>query len=209
MVFCSYFSAKQLKVIRYLRSWELYFCAPELRTEKIRHSSSSHQVVIKQSSDSHQAVIKLLFSKTAQCALLSEKLSTLVLCTRAEHWADQVLIKQSSRTHQAVVKNSSGSHQIVIMLSSNSFLVKQPSVHRYKRSWALYFRAPELSSWLQYTHATAATVVVYQHTLLVSCSEYPRDKLLTPVLRKMTVKIYAIEIIFRSHEPFQSYLLTG
>ena len=155
MVFCSYFSAKQLKVIRYLRSWELYFCAPELRTEKIRHSSSSHQVVIKQSSDSHQAVIKLLFSKTAQCALLSEKLSTLVLCTRAEHWADQVLIKQSSRTHQAVVKNSSGSHQIVIMLSSNSFLVKQPSVHRYKRSWALYFRAPELSSWLQYTHATA------------------------------------------------------
>ena len=26
---------------------------------------------------------------------------------------------------------------------------------------------------------------------------------------KMMVKIYAIEIIFRSHEPFQSYLLTG
>ena len=26
---------------------------------------------------------------------------------------------------------------------------------------------------------------------------------------KMMVKIYAIEIIFRSHEPFQSYQLTG
>ena len=26
---------------------------------------------------------------------------------------------------------------------------------------------------------------------------------------KMMVKIYAIEIIFKSHEPFQSYLLTG
>ena len=26
---------------------------------------------------------------------------------------------------------------------------------------------------------------------------------------KIMVKIYAIEIIFRSHEPFQSYLLTG
>ena len=26
---------------------------------------------------------------------------------------------------------------------------------------------------------------------------------------KMIVKIYAIEIIFKSHEPFQSYLLTG
>ena len=26
---------------------------------------------------------------------------------------------------------------------------------------------------------------------------------------KMMMKIYAIEIIFRSHEPFQSYLLTG
>ena len=25
----------------------------------------------------------------------------------------------------------------------------------------------------------------------------------------MMVKIYAIEIIFRSHEPFQSYVLTG
>ena len=99
-----------------LRSWALYFYAPELRTEQIRYSSSSHQLLIKQSSSSHQAVIRL---------------------------------------------------------SSNSFLVKQPNVHRYKRSWALYFRAPELSSWLQYTHATA--VVVY-HTLLVSCSTYPRDK---------------------------------
>ena len=25
----------------------------------------------------------------------------------------------------------------------------------------------------------------------------------------MIMKIYAIEIIFKSHEPFQSYLLTG
>ena len=50
------------------------------------------------------------------------------------------------------------------------------------------------------------------NTLLVSCSEYPRDKAIstdTSFEIKMIVKIYAIEILFKSNEPFQSYLLNG
>ena len=47
-------------------------------------------------------------------------------------------------------------------------------------------------------------------TVLVSRSEYPRDVSTdTSFEKKMMVKSGAIAIIFKSNEPFQSYLLTG
>ena len=47
------------------------------------------------------------------------------------------------------------------------------------------------------------------HTLLVSRSERQAISTDTSFEIKMMMKIYAIEIIFKSHESFQSYLLTG
>ena len=52
--------------------------------------------------------------------------------------------------------------------------------------------------------------VMYKHTACISFWIPKRQAISTDTSFeiKMMVKIYAIEIIFRSHEPFQSYLLT-
>ena len=59
--------------------------------------------------------------------------------------------------------------------------------------------------------STMTTVEIAKHTACISFWIPKRQTISTDTsfAVKMMVKIYAIEIIFKPHEPFQSYLLTG